>query len=154
MILESFDPQKIGRYTVFRAHYEYRDQPPGEKLFVALKHGTYGFDAFCWCIKATSQVQRFDLSAEARSQYVHYAAGELSFFPEDTIIDPSNFITMRHDTLASAAKAGKYHIEGEMPTDFHGKIASAIRASKLLEPKKKLALLESIGEPLVPMKSS
>jgi hypothetical protein len=43
--LESFDPQKIGRYTVFRAHYEYRDQPPGEKLFVALKHGTYGFDA-------------------------------------------------------------------------------------------------------------
>jgi hypothetical protein len=113
----------------------------------------FGFDTFCWCIKATSQVQRFDASPEAKSQYVSYSAGDLSFFPQDTIIDPRNFITMRHDTLASAAKRGRYCIEGQMPSDFHGKITSAIRISKLLEPKKKIRLLESIGEPLVPKKS-
>jgi hypothetical protein len=146
MMSESFDAQRIGRYSVFRVWYEYKNQEPGEKLFIALKHSAYGASMFCWCIKATSQVQRFAASPQLSTSYVEYAPGEVPFFFKHTIIDPSNFMTMLHSTLAAEAAKGRYRIEGKMPSDFHQKLTSAIRASKTLEPKKKLALLTSIGE--------
>jgi hypothetical protein len=124
---ESFDPLKIGRYTVIRVHYEYTGQPPGEKLFVVLKHDYQNGQAFCWCLKATSQIKRYSADAELMAGCVSYEKGELSFFQLDTVIDPSNFITMLHKTLQREAGRRRYRIEGKMPNDFHEQIANAIR---------------------------
>jgi hypothetical protein len=145
---EGFDPLKIGRYTVIRVHYEYSGQPPGEKLFVVLKHDNQQGQAFCWCLKATSQTQRYSADAELMAGCVSYEKGELPFFQLDTVIDPSNFITMLHRTLQKEADAGRYRIEGKMPDKFQQEIANAIRNNPVLEPKKKKLLLELIGEKL------
>jgi hypothetical protein len=141
---QSFDPLKIGRYTVIRVYYEYSGQPGDSKLFVALRHETSNSQTFCWCVKATSQIQRF--SSEMLKGCVTYKANELSFFTEDTVVDPSNILTLLHATLDKEAKLGRYGIEGKMPDDFHAKFVAAIRASSTLEPKKKAKLLQAVGE--------
>jgi hypothetical protein len=143
---ENFDPLKIGRYTVIRVHYEYTDQPAGEKLFIVLGHGKHNGQAFCWCIKTTSQTQRFKADPELMAACVCYRAKEISFFPVETIVDPSNYMPMTHDTLMKASKRGRYRIEGKMPHDFHSKISKCIRVHPAIEPKKKAILLAVIGE--------
>jgi hypothetical protein len=145
---QSFDPQQIGRYTVIRVHYEYRDQPAGEKLFVVLRHDMQNGKAFCWCIKATSQVQRF--TEEMLNGCIRYNANEVPFFDKDTIIDTSNVLTLLHETINKEAGLGRYSIEGKLPDDFHEKFISVVRASTNLEPKKKNKLLEAVGESLIP----
>jgi hypothetical protein len=144
---QSFDPAQIGRYTVVRVHYEYAGEPAGEKLFVVLRHDSAAQRDFCWCIKATSQVQRF--TADMLKGCVFYAHGTVSFFTKDTVIDPSNILTLLHQTIANEAAKGRYRIEGKMPADFHQKFVDAVRASITLEPKKKMKLLEAVGETLV-----
>jgi hypothetical protein len=146
MNLQSFDPQQIGRYTVIRVHYEYAGQPAGEKLFVVLRHDSVNKQAFCWCIKATSQVQRF--TEEMLKGCVFYKQDDVSFFEKDTVIDTSNILTLLHETLKKEAALGRYRIEGKLPDDFHAKFVRAVRTSTTLEPKKKLKLLEAVGESL------
>ena len=90
-------------------------------------------------------MQRF--SAEILKGCVFYKAGE-SIFKEDTVIDPSNILTLEHSTLGKEAANGRYCIVGKMPDDFHGKLVTAIRASRTLEPKRKAKLLEAVGESL------
>jgi hypothetical protein len=143
----SFDPQKIGRYSVIRVYYEYPGQPGGEKLFIVLRHEVLEHKTFCWCIKATSQVHRF--SEEVLKGCIFYKAKEADFFDKDTVIDPSNILTLLHETLQREAVKGRYKVEGKMPEDFHGKFVAAVRASSLLEPKKKLKLLGAVGETLI-----
>ena len=146
MIPQSFDPQRLGRYSVIRVYYEYVGQPGGEKLFIILKHKKSNQQTYCWCIKTTSQVKRFQADPDLLNGCVFYKAGELAFFDQDTIIDPANFMPLLHDTLQREATKGRYCVEGKMPDDFHQKIVAAMRSSTTLEPKKKLALLEAIGE--------
>lgn len=146
MTHQSFDPQKLGRYTVIRVHYAYAGQPSGEKLFIFLRHEVLDGKKFCWCIKATSQVQRF--SEEMLKGCISYKANEVEFFNQDTVIDTSNILTLLHDTLDKEASLGRYQIEGKMPDDFHEKFVAAIRSSTTLEPKRKAKLLESVGESL------
>ena len=145
---QSFDPQKIGRYTVIRVHYEYPGQPAENKLFVVLRHDVQYGQAFCWCIKATSQVQRF--TEEMLNGCIRYSASEVPFFDKDTIIDTSNILTLLHETIKKEAGLGRYRIEGKLPDDFHEKFIATVRASTNLEPKKKLKLLEAVGESLIP----
>lgn len=146
---DSFDPLKIGRYTVIRVYYEYAGQPPGEKLFVVLRHDNQAGQAFCWCIKATSQTQRFQADPELLAGCVAYKKNDLRFFPADnTIIDPANHITMTYDTLRREANRGRYKVEGRMPSDFHVLIVEAIKKHPVLEPKRKAVLLAKIGENL------
>jgi hypothetical protein len=131
-----------------RVLYDYDGDPDAEKLFLALRHDVAHGPAFCWCIKATSQVARFMADADLLKGCVHYPKGELPFFDLETIIDPSNFITLLHSTIEKAAIANGYRVEGSMPADFHAKIAAAIRSSITLEPKRKAILLQCIGEKL------
>ncbi len=145
---QSFDPQQIGRYTVIRVYYKYANQPGGEKLFVVLKHAKEGEQVFCWCIKSTSQVQRF--TDEMLEGCIFYKANELSFFDQDTVIDTANIMTLLHDTLEKEANLGRFRVEGKMPANFHEKFVKAVRASTTLEPKKKAKLLEAVGESLSP----
>ncbi len=145
---EAFDPAKLARYSVFRVHYEYANQEPGEKLFVVLKHGKKLLTPYCMCIKATSRTQRFQGDKSLLNCCISYKAGELPFFPLDTIIDPSNFIPMLHATLSAEATQGRYRIEGKMPEDFHKKLIQAIKGHPTIEPKTKQILLECIGEKL------
>ena len=140
-----FDPQQIGRYTVISVYYEYPGQPGGMKLFVSLRQGVQSGQAFCWCIKATSQVQNF--SQEMLKGCVYYKAGE-SLFDLDTVVDPSNILTLLHSTMSAEATLGRYEILGKMPGDFHDRFVAAVRASTTLEPKKKTALLNAVGESL------
>jgi hypothetical protein len=50
--------------------------------------------------------------------------------------------------MNTEADLGRYKILGKMPADFHARFVAAVRASTTLEPKKKAALLEAVGEPL------
>jgi hypothetical protein len=143
---EAFDAQRIGRYTVIRVYYEYRDQDPGEKLFIALKHGRHLTTPFCMCIKATSKLERFKADKELLAACVFYKARILPFFEVDTIIDPSNYISMLHSTLKTAASRNLYRIEGTMPDDFHQKLVEAIKKHPNIEPKNKKFLLGFIDE--------
>jgi hypothetical protein len=145
---QPFDPQQVGRYTVIRVYYEYANQPGGEKLFVVLKHERLGKQVFCWCVKATSQVQRF--SEEMLRGCVFYSANELTFFERATVVDTSNILTLLHETLGKEAARGRFCIEGKMPDDFHEKFVGAVRNSTILEPKKKAKLLAAVGESLYP----
>jgi hypothetical protein len=145
---EGFDSVKLGRYSVFRVHYEYADQEPGEKLFIVLKHARKVLTSYCMCIKATSHIERFRADKALWDACVFYKKGTLPFFRLDTIVDPSNFIPMLHSTLKAEADKGRYRIEGKMPEDFHKKIVEAIRKHPVIEPKKKSVLLECIGETL------
>lgn len=129
-------------------YYEYAGQPGKENLYIALKHDNFKGTQFCYCIRATSQLQRFLADKALFAACVFYKARALQFFDVDTIIDPSNYITMRHSTLASEAKKGRYRIEGKMPQDFHKKIVDAIRKHPVIEPKNKAILLACIGETL------
>jgi hypothetical protein len=81
---------------------------------------------------------------------ISYRRNEIPFFREDTLIDTSNILTLLHDTLEKEARLGRYRSEGIMPDDFHGKFVSAVRASTILEPKRKARLLEAVGESLYP----
>jgi len=143
---QSFDPQRVGRYAVIRVYYEYANQPGGEKLFVVLKHAQLGDRTFCWCIKATSQVQRF--TDEMLKGCIFYKAKEVAFFDLDTVVDTSNMLPLLHDTLKKEATNGRFCVEGKMPSDFHERFVKAVRASTTLEPKKKAVLLEAVGESL------
>jgi hypothetical protein len=145
---QSFDALEIGRYSVVRIHYEYEGQPAEEKLFVVLRHNEEFGQKFCWCVKATSQVQNF--TADMLKGCIAYKQGTIAFFPKDTIIDTSNILTLLHNTMASEAIKGRYCIEGKMPDDFHQKFVDAVRASITLEPKKKVVLLAAVGETLIP----
>jgi hypothetical protein len=146
MIPQAFDPQEISRYSVIRVYYEYGGQPGGQKLFVVLRHDSLGAQKFCWCIKATSQVQRF--SKEMLQGCVFFKAGE-SLFEQDTVVDPSNILTLLHETLGNESARGRYRVEGKLPDDFHQRFVTAVRASTTLEPKKKAKLLGAVGESLL-----
>jgi hypothetical protein len=142
---QSFDPLQIGRYTVICVYYEYAGQPGGMKLFVSLRQGVQAGQGFCFCIKATSQVQNF--SPEMLKGCVYYKAGE-TLFEQNTVVDPSNILTLLHSTMSEEANLGRYKILGKMPADFHERFVAAVRASITLEPKKKSVLLEAVGESL------
>ena len=145
---EPFDPHKLSRYTVIRVRYAYSGQPSEEKLFIVLNHEKQNGQTFCWCLKATSQVQNYAGKKDVLDACVIYDPKELEFFPLATVIDPNNPIPMLHSTLATAARRGEYRIEGKMPSDFHEKIVEAIRSHPVIEPKNKKILLEAIGESL------
>jgi hypothetical protein len=113
---------------------------------VVLSHDSHLGKDFCWCIKATSKLQRFLIDQKLLASCVVYSAGEIPFFPVDTLIDPSNHIPMIHATLLQESKLGRYWVKGRMPQDFHQRIAAAIRSHPVLEPKRKLILLTAIGE--------
>jgi hypothetical protein len=115
------------------------------KLFVSLRQGVEGGQAFCRCIKATSQVHRF--SPEMLKGCVYYKAGE-SLFDLDTVVDPSNALRLWHSDMRAEANVGRYKILGKLPSDFHERFVTAVRSSITLEPKKKAALLEAVGESL------
>ncbi|MHB1937522.1 MAG: hypothetical protein ACYCOR_13170 [Acidobacteriaceae bacterium] len=145
---ESFDAQKLARYTVIRVRYAYSGQPAEEKLFIVLKHVKQDGHLYCWCLKTTSQTDHYAGKEDLLEACVTYESGKLPFFRKPTIIDPNNPIPMYHATLETAARKGEYKIEGKMPSDFHKKIADAIRKHPVIEPKNKKILLESIGEKL------
>jgi hypothetical protein len=115
------------------------------KLFVSLRQGKELGEGYCSCIKATSQVHHF--SPEMLKGCVQYKAGE-TLFDLDTVVDPSNTLKLWHTTMNTEADLGRYKILGKMPADFHARFVAAVRASTTLEPKKKAALLEAVGEPL------
>jgi hypothetical protein len=145
---ELFDPTKLGRYSVFRVWYEYPGQEPGEKLFIVLKHGKKTTTAYCMCIKATSRLERFKTDDDLRKACIFYKGKTLPFFPIDTMIDPSNYIPMLHETLAKEAKHGRYRVEGKMPDTFHNSLVEAIKCHPNIEPKNKKILLVHIDEEL------
>jgi hypothetical protein len=142
---QSFDPLKIGRYTVISVYYEYPDQPGGIKLFISLRQAKESGHPYCLCIKATSKVHHF--SQEMLKGCIYYKVGE-SLFEEDTVVDPSNILSLLHQTIIAEAAKGRYRILGKMPDDFHERFVAAVRASTTLEPKKKAFLLEAVGESL------
>jgi hypothetical protein len=143
---DSFDPLKLARYTVIRAHYEFQNERPKSKLFIVLRHIVDRAGNFCWCIKPTSQTTRYEASNDLMKGTVIYEGGILSFFPEKTVIDPGgNLMKILHSHLQKEAAKNRYKIEGIMPTDFHDKLISAIENSILLEPKKMKELLAYLG---------
>jgi hypothetical protein len=142
---ESFDPLKIGRFTVIRVFFEYPGQRGEEKLFIALRHAREKNGIVCHCIKATSRTLRYETDAKLLAGVILYQPKELSFFYEKTVIDPASVQEIPHLHMQNEAARGRYRIEGVMPEDFRDKLTKAIGQSFVLEPKKKKHLLDCIA---------
>jgi len=139
---ESFDPLKIGRFTVIRVHYEYPNEFPEEKLFIVLRHAVEKGDPVCHCIKPTSRTDRFEVDPRLLRGVILYPANQLPFFYRRTIVDPNNPLKISHSLLEREAGLGRFKIEGVMPEDFRTKLVEAIKQSFVLEPKNKKYLME------------
>jgi hypothetical protein len=144
---DSFDPLKLGRYSVIRAHYEFPNERPKSKLFIVLRHISDRSGNFCWCVKPTSNTAQYEGRDDLTKGAVFYETNALPFFPEKTIIDPGfNLMQIFHSHLQSEANKSRYKIEGKMPDDFHLKLVAAIKNNVRLEPKRIKEILGYIGE--------
>jgi hypothetical protein len=96
------------------------------------------------CIKATSNVEFYGNSPDLLAGVVCYEAGQLSFFPEKTIIQPDNPHAVFYQTVVEDHSRGVFQVIGKMPADFHANLERAITNSMRLSPKRRESLLEMI----------
>jgi hypothetical protein len=144
---ETFDPLKIGRYTVIHVWYEYPGELRSEaKYFIVLRHSQTSKGFICRCIKATCRVSRYESDPDLLKGVVLYEEKTIPFFSEKTVIDPDNGLDINHAHLSDQSRKNRFRIAGKMPDDFHAKLVTAINQSEQLEPKKKRDLLDYIGE--------
>jgi len=141
---EYFDSLKLSRYTVVRVHFDFPNDPDESKLFVILNHAGAGDNTYCNCLKITSNTKLYERTPEMLASCVLYQAGEVSFLPEKSAVQPDNWFPIGHAHFQRHAAKHEYRIEGKMPDDFHDKLVAAIKNSCLLKPKKAAELLAAI----------
>ena len=91
-------------------------------------------------MKATSQVALYLNDPEQMAGSVFYRARE-SCFRQDTVVQPDNLFLIPYSRLKNPSC-----VIGQLPTDFHGRLVSAIRASIKLDANRRAKLLELVGE--------
>lgn len=138
MSTKAFDPSSIPRYSVLRAPLRFLgtatpDKP--DKLVVVLFHEK----GCAVCMKATSQTQLYLNNPEMMSGCVYYPAGEIRFFPSDTVIEPDNLFAVLHRELTDPKR-----VLGTLPPDFHAKIIVAVQGSIRLSDQRKRVILEKL----------
>lgn len=115
-------------------------QDPEAKLFVCICHEA----AHAICMKATSQVVIYENNKEAMAGAVYYRAGELSFFPQNTVIQPDNQFPIPHTHLNTCHNSGTFAVLGRMPDDFRQRLIDAVKASVTMTSVRKQHILERI----------
>jgi hypothetical protein len=141
---QPFDPKKIEKYTVVQVFFEFPEEPPDFKFFIALKHDSAGAHLFCRCVKATTNVGWYENRPETLLGCVIYEIGQ-SPFSKRTAVGAHEFHNIAHAHFEKYAAKKQFKIIGTMPLDFHGRFISAIVNSELLKPKDKKVLLDAIG---------
>jgi hypothetical protein len=95
-------------------------------------------------MKATSHTSLYDNNHEMRAGVVYYKAGELSYFPMNTAIQPDNLHPIPYAHIATCHANSTLKYLGQMPTDFHEKLLAAVKASVTLSEERKLNILSRI----------
>lgn len=139
------DPATIPAFAVLQIHFQYEGQPAGMKIFVALWHEEIAGIKTIICIKATSNVDRYVNDSELFNGCVFYPKGEISFFPEPTVIQPENRLALKYGYIEEHDKKGQCRILGTMPGDFKEELKKAINACPTLQAKAKKTMLEKLG---------
>jgi hypothetical protein len=95
-------------------------------------------------MKATSQTTLYENSKEMKAGVVYYKAGEISFFPMNTAIQPDNLHPIPHAEIAKCHANSSLKLMGQMPADFHDKLMAAVKASITLSEDRKQNILSRI----------
>jgi hypothetical protein len=140
---QPFDPLKLSRYTVVRVQFYFPKDPGDSKLFVILNH-VVGNNSFCNCLKITSNTDPYESTPEMLASCVLYQAGEVSFLPEKSVVQPDNWFPIGYAHFETCAKKHEFRIEGKMPDDFHNKLVAALKSPHLLKPKQAAEFLAAI----------
>lgn len=82
--------------------------------------------------------------AAKKAGVVYYPKNSLSFFPENTAIQPDNPHPIAHYQLAACNAQGTLTILGAMPPDFPSRLTSAINGSITLSAERKQNYLQRI----------
>jgi hypothetical protein len=136
----SFDPSSLARFSVIHLPYTFQGVTV-KKLFVVIGHEKQ----FAFCIKTTTNATFYQNSPELLAGCICYKKGEVSFFTQDTLVQPENQFPIAHQAMVEAERAGTLSIVGKMPEDFGEKLAKAINASIRLDARKKARILKFIS---------
>lgn len=137
----SFNPASIAKYSVIRLPYKFSGEEEHRyKRFVVLGH----FENHAICIKATSKVEIYKNNKELMGGCVHYEAKEVSFFEQETVVQPDNYVAIPHQRLTDCQKTGELEIIGDLPVHFEADLAAAIEDSVTLTEPNRKRLIEFI----------
>jgi hypothetical protein len=95
-------------------------------------------------MKATSQTMLYDNNKEMKAGVVYYKAGELSFFPMHTAIQPDNPHPIPYAHIVKCHANYSLKCLGQMPANFHDKLVAAVNASITLSEDRKHNILSRI----------
>jgi hypothetical protein len=95
-------------------------------------------------MKTTSKVALYTGDPEKLAGVVFYPSKKLSFFPEDTAIQPENPHPIPHADIAQCMARGTFELVGDMPEDFGVLLTAAITASVTIKPARKQHWLERL----------
>lgn len=96
-------------------------------------------------MKATSNIALYKNSKELFAGVIFYKAGELPFFPLDTVIQPDNLHPIPHLHLSRCHAAGTLVELGDMPENFHARVVAAVNASITIPQARKQNILQRIA---------
>jgi len=124
----TFDPANIPRFSVIRVPYKFDEELiPLSRLFVVLAHA----GGCAICIKATTKTSLYKNNPSQMAGCIHFQAGEVLCFPEETIIQPDNQIPIEHSHIRDSHIRDQVQIH-TLPSDFPAKLREAVRKSETL----------------------
>jgi hypothetical protein len=140
--LKNFDPNSLERYCVIAFPHKFQGETYEQrKIFVVLGHK----DSHAICLKTTSKTDSYKNNKDAMAGVVFYAAGELSVFPSETVIQTDNCVPIPHVHLIEAKNNFKLEVFPVLPQDFHDRIKQAVNNSVTLDDRKRLRLCHILG---------
>ena len=114
------DLESLGPFPVLRFPYQFDGDPVQYQKLWLVALVIQGVVA---CLKPTSKSENYK-EPDRLAGVVHYAAGELSFFTEETFISPERYpISYAH--LERCYRNNTLTFEGNMPSDFREKMLRA-----------------------------
>ncbi len=131
----NFNPASIAKYSVIRLPHKFSGESEHQrKRFVVLGHHS----EHAICIKATSKVEIYKNNKELMEGCVFYKAKEVSFFEQETVVQPDNQVAIPYRQLKECKQKGELEILGQLPEHFEADLIVAIEDSiTLTEPKRK-----------------